>query len=67
MASREHEHDQPIVLDVANQSIGPDAITPKTMPCAAQCSPMAAWIVRTSDALAQIAQDLSLSRWVETT
>ena len=45
MASREHKHDQPIVLDLANQSIGADPITPETMPCAAQCSPMAAWTV----------------------
>ena len=45
MASHEHEHDQPIVFDLANQSIGADPITPKTMPYAAQRSTMATWIV----------------------
>jgi hypothetical protein len=67
MASRENQHDQPIVLDLANQAIRADPVAPKTMRRAAQSSSIPAWIIGPSDALAQIAQDLSLSGWIKPT
>jgi hypothetical protein len=44
MASRENQHDQPIVLDLANQAIRADPVAPKTMRRAAQSSSIPAWI-----------------------
>jgi hypothetical protein len=67
VANGQNQYHQTVLLNLANQPVHTNPIAPQAVHHAAQRSAIPPRIGRACDAFAQIAQNLTLSGWIEPT
>jgi hypothetical protein len=67
VANRQNQYHQTVLLNLANQPVRSNPIAPQAVHRAAQRSAIPPRIARACDAFAEVAQNLTLSSWIEPT